>query len=67
MGKLCNEELHNLYSLPNIIRVIKNRMTWETCDMHGGSEKCTQNFRREDEVRRLKRTQKYGNVKCPVH
>jgi hypothetical protein len=21
--KLCNEELHNLYSLPNIIRVIK--------------------------------------------
>jgi hypothetical protein len=24
--RLCNEELHNLYALPNIIRVIKSRM-----------------------------------------
>jgi hypothetical protein len=24
-GKLHNEELHNLYSLPNIIRMIKSR------------------------------------------
>jgi hypothetical protein len=26
--KLHNEELHNLYSLPNIIRIIKSRMRW---------------------------------------
>jgi hypothetical protein len=27
-GKLHNEELHNLYSLPSIIRIIKSRMSW---------------------------------------
>jgi hypothetical protein len=26
--KLHNEELHNLYSSPNIIRMIKSRMRW---------------------------------------
>jgi hypothetical protein len=26
--KLHNDELHNLYSLPNIFRVIKSRMRW---------------------------------------
>jgi hypothetical protein len=27
--KLCNEELHNLYSSPNILRIIKSRrMRW---------------------------------------
>jgi hypothetical protein len=26
--KLHNEEVHNLYSLPNIIRIIKSRMRW---------------------------------------
>jgi hypothetical protein len=26
--KLHNEELHNLYSSPNIVRVIKSRMGW---------------------------------------
>jgi hypothetical protein len=26
-GKLHNEELHNLYSLPSIIRIIKSRKT----------------------------------------
>jgi hypothetical protein len=26
--KLCNEELNNLYSLPNIVRVIKSRLRW---------------------------------------
>jgi hypothetical protein len=26
--KLHNEELHNLYSSPNIIRMIKSRMKW---------------------------------------
>jgi hypothetical protein len=27
-GKLHNEELHNLYSSPNIIRMMKSRMRW---------------------------------------
>jgi hypothetical protein len=28
-GKLCTEELHNLYSLPSVIRMIKSRrMSW---------------------------------------
>jgi hypothetical protein len=26
--KLHNDELHSLYSSPNIVRVIKSRMTW---------------------------------------
>jgi hypothetical protein len=26
--KLHNEELHNLYSLPSIIRIIKSRIRW---------------------------------------
>jgi hypothetical protein len=26
---VCNEELHNLYSSPSIIRMIKSRMRWE--------------------------------------
>ena len=26
--KLHNEELSNLYSLPNIVRVVKSRMRW---------------------------------------
>jgi hypothetical protein len=30
-GKLHNEELHNLYSLPSIIRMIKSmRMSWQS-------------------------------------
>jgi hypothetical protein len=31
--KMHNEELHNLYSLPNIIRMIKSR---RACSMNGG-------------------------------
>jgi hypothetical protein len=27
-GKLCNKELHDLYSLPSIIRIIKLRRRW---------------------------------------
>jgi hypothetical protein len=27
--KLHNEQLHNLYSSPNIIRMIKSQMSWE--------------------------------------
>jgi hypothetical protein len=26
--KLCNEELHNVYSSPHTVRVIKSRMIW---------------------------------------
>jgi hypothetical protein len=35
--KLHNEELHNLYTSPNIIRVIKSRMEEmsRACSMHG--------------------------------
>jgi hypothetical protein len=39
-----NEELHNLFSSPSIIRMIKLRkMRWEghVRRMHGGEEKCT--------------------------
>jgi hypothetical protein len=28
--KLHNDELHSLYSSPNIVRVIKSRMRWHT-------------------------------------
>ena len=27
-SKLCNEELNDLYSSPNIVRVVKLRMRW---------------------------------------
>jgi hypothetical protein len=34
--KLHNEELHNLYSSPSIIRIIKPRMRWAgTCSRNG--------------------------------
>jgi hypothetical protein len=52
--KLHNEELHNLYSSPNILRMIKSRrMRWaghvarmwevemgRACSTNGGEEKC---------------------------
>jgi len=36
-GRLHNEELHNLYALPNVIRAIKSRRIrlGGTCSMHG--------------------------------
>jgi hypothetical protein len=39
---LHNEELHNLYSSPNIIRIINSwRMRWaRTCSTNGGDEEC---------------------------
>jgi hypothetical protein len=36
--KLHNEKLHNLYSSPSIIRVIKSRRM--RCSMNGVEEKC---------------------------
>jgi hypothetical protein len=34
--RLYNEELHNLYTSPNIIRVILRRMKWTRCVAHIG-------------------------------
>jgi hypothetical protein len=40
--KLHNEELHDLYSLPNIIRIMKaRRMRWAgACSTNGAKEDC---------------------------
>ena len=42
--KLRNEELSDLYSLPNIVRVVKSRrMRWGgTCGAYGGGERGAQ-------------------------
>jgi hypothetical protein len=38
--RLHNEELHNLYAAPNIIRVIKSRWIMDgECSTHGRDEK----------------------------
>jgi hypothetical protein len=44
--KLYNEELHDLYSLPNIVRVVKSRrMRWAGhVARMGGGERCAQGF-----------------------
>jgi len=44
--KLHNEELNDLYSSPNIFRVIKSRrMRWaEHVVLYGGHERCIQGF-----------------------
>jgi hypothetical protein len=48
-GNLHNEELHNLYSSPNFIKVIKSRrMRWAgECIMHGRDDELIQNFGKE--------------------
>jgi hypothetical protein len=44
--KLHNDELHNLYSSPNIVRVIeiKENEVGGTCGTHGGGEICLHDF-----------------------
>jgi hypothetical protein len=46
--KLHNEELNDLYSLPNFGggKIKKNEMGW-TCGAPGGGEKCAQGFGEE--------------------
>ena len=47
--KLHKEELNNVYSSPNIVRVIKSRrMRWGgACSAYGGEERCIQGFGEE--------------------
>jgi hypothetical protein len=41
--KLHNEELNGLYSLPNIVPVIKSkRLMGGACSTYGGRERCVQ-------------------------
>jgi hypothetical protein len=42
--RLHNEELHNLYTSPNTIGVIKSRRMRWAGSMHGKDEKCMQYF-----------------------
>jgi hypothetical protein len=53
--KLHNEELHNLYFLPRIIRMLKVRMDRE-CRMHGGEQECLWGF--DGKVRRKQTARK---------
>jgi len=46
--RLNNEELHNLYISPNIIRMTKTRkIRWAGYVAHGRDEKYVQNFGRK--------------------
>ena len=40
--KLHNEELRDLYSLPNSVRVLKSRRMGGACGAYGGGERCAQ-------------------------
>jgi hypothetical protein len=42
--KLHNEELHNLYSSPDIISQVKVNEVGEACGTHGRGEKSVQGF-----------------------
>jgi hypothetical protein len=46
--KLHNEELHNLYSSPDIIRQVKAKEVGGVCSTHGSGEKCVQGFGGKD-------------------
>jgi hypothetical protein len=56
--KLHNEELHNLYSSPDIIRQVKVKEVGRACGMHGRGEKSVQGFggkaRRKETTRKTK-------------
>jgi hypothetical protein len=41
-SKLHNEELHNLYSTPDIIRQVKSNEVGGACGTHGRGEKSVQ-------------------------
>jgi len=45
-SKLHNEELNDLYSSPNIVRMIQveKNETGGTCSTHGADERCIQGF-----------------------
>ena len=52
--KLYNEELNDLYSLPNIVLVVKSRrMSWEGLVARMGEDRCIQDFVGKPEVKRL--------------
>jgi hypothetical protein len=38
--KLHNEELHDLYTSPSIIRIIKSRRIDGACSTNGGKDEC---------------------------
>jgi hypothetical protein len=55
--KMHNEELHILYSFPNIIRQIKSRSeVCGMCGIHGREDECVQGF--DGKARRKKTTWK---------
>jgi hypothetical protein len=54
--KLHNEELHNLYSSPDIIRQVKANEVGGACGTHGRGEKSVQGF--SGKARRKKTTRK---------
>jgi len=48
MGRLHNEELHNLYASRNVTRVMKSKeKKMRSYGSHGTDEKCIQNFDRK--------------------
>jgi hypothetical protein len=42
--RLHNEELHNLYASPDIIKIIKVNEMGGTCSTNGSDGKCIKNF-----------------------
>jgi hypothetical protein len=42
--KLHNEELHNLYSSPNTVKMNKGDVMGRPCNTHGGEEECIEGF-----------------------